>query len=108
VRFLLDEMFPARTAQLLRHGDDHTADHVAEVGLAGATDEEVAAHARAHDAAIVTENVADFAPMEELIVVFVRKRHLPAGGAQAAALAALLRRWAEEHPRPYLGHHWPT
>jgi hypothetical protein len=33
---------------------------------------------------------------------------LPAGGGQAAALAKILDRWAEDHPEPYLGHHWPT
>jgi hypothetical protein len=32
----------------------------------------------------------------------------PVGGAQAAALASLLRRWAHAHPRPYVGHHWPS
>jgi hypothetical protein len=45
--------------------------------------------------------------MKDLVIVFVRKRHLPAGRGQAAALASLLRRWATEHPRPYVGHHWP-
>lgn len=100
-------MFPASTAQHLREADGHTAQHVSEVGLTGAPDDEVATFARAHDAVVVTENVADFAWMEELIVVFVLKRHLPAGGAQATALASLLQRWTNEHPRPYVGHHWP-
>jgi predicted nuclease of predicted toxin-antitoxin system len=108
VRFLIDEVFPASAAQHLRQGGDHEAEHVSEVGLAGAADAEVAAYARAHGCVVITENVADLAPMEDLVTVFVRKRHLPAGGAQAAALAALLRRWASEHPRPYVGHHWPA
>jgi hypothetical protein len=108
VRFLIDEMFSASTAHRLREDGDHAAEHVSEVGLAGAADPEVAAFARAHSIVVVTENVPDFAQVEELVIVFVRKRHLPAGGAQPAALAALLRRWATEHPRPYVGHHWPA
>jgi predicted nuclease of predicted toxin-antitoxin system len=108
VRFLIDEMFPANTVRLLQEGGDHEAAHVTEIGLAGATDPEVSAFARAHGHVVVTENVADFAPMEDLVVVFVLKRQLPVGGAQAAALASLLRRWANAHPRPYVGHHWPT
>jgi hypothetical protein len=106
VRFLLDEMFPVAAAALLRQGG-HDAQHVREVGLAGAADTKVAAFARQHGAAVVTENVADFAPMDDVVLVFVLKRHLPAGGGQAAALASLLTRWAREHPRPYIGHHWP-
>lgn len=108
MRFLIDEMFPASAAQQLRRDDDHSAEHVGEVGLAGATDHDVASFARAHDSVLVTENVVDFAHIEGLVIVFVLKRHLPAGGAQGTALASLLRRWAGEHPRPYIGHHWPA
>jgi predicted nuclease of predicted toxin-antitoxin system len=107
VRFLLDELFPTASAQHLREHHEHTAEHVSEVGLAGAADDEVAAFARADGRVVVTENAADLARPEDLVLVFIRKRHLPAGGAQAAALAELLRRWAAEHPRPYVGHHWP-
>jgi hypothetical protein len=108
VRFLIHEMFPASAARHLRDGGDHAAEHVCEVGLTGAADPEVATFARAHGLVLVTENVADSAPMRDLTIAFVRKRHLPAGGAQGAALASLLRRWASEHPRPHVGHHWPT
>jgi hypothetical protein len=41
------------------------------------------------------------------VLVFVLKRNLPAGGAQAPVLAAVLDRWNLEHPDPYLGPHWP-
>jgi hypothetical protein len=41
-------------------------------------------------------------------LVFILKRNLPAGGGQAAALARILDRRAEDHPDPYLGHHWPA
>jgi hypothetical protein len=39
--------------------------------------------------------------------VFVLKKNLPTGTAQASELAAALDRWAREHPEPYLGPHWP-
>jgi hypothetical protein len=107
VRFLIDELFPPAAAQQLREDGRHAAEHVRDVGLAGTPDEAVVSFARAHGAVVVTENVADVANAPELVVVFVRQRDLPAGGAQASALAARLRRWAEDNPRPYLGHHWP-
>jgi hypothetical protein len=58
--------------------------------------------------AVVTENVVDFAAERDLVLVFVLKKNLPAGGEQAAALAKVLDRWAQEHPDPYLGPHWPS
>jgi Domain of unknown function (DUF5615) len=105
--FLIDEMFPAATAEILRdtHGQD--AVHVREVGLSAADDAQVAATARAEGRAIVTENVADFAAERNLALIFVLKKNLPAGGGQAAALAKVLDRWAHDFPDPYLGHHWP-
>ena len=105
--FLVDEMFPAETAVLLRDTYGHDAVHVTEAGLRGAGDARVAALARAQSRAIVTENVADFAPERELVLVFVLKKHLPAGGGQAAALAKVLDGWAKDYPEPYLGPHWP-
>jgi hypothetical protein len=105
--FLIDEMFPPATAEILRdtHGQD--AVHVGEVGLSAADDAQVAATARAEGRAVVTENVVDFAAERDLPLVFVLKKNLPAGGAQAAALARVLDRWAHDFPDPYLGHHWP-
>ena len=105
--FLVDEMFPPYAAVLLREKYGHDAVHVAEAGLQGAEDALVAAAARAGSRAIVTENVADFAAERDLVLLFVLKKNLPAGGAQAAALAAALDQWAREHPDPYLGPHWP-
>jgi hypothetical protein len=105
--FLIDEMFSPAAAVLLREKYGHDAVHVREVGLEGADDAQVAAAGRAEHRAIVTENVADFAAERDLALVFVLKRNLPAGGGQASALAAVLDRWAENHPRPYLGPHWP-
>jgi hypothetical protein len=105
--FLVDEMFPSAAAALLREKYGHDAVHVAEAGLQGADDAQVAAAARAESRAVVTENVADFAAERDVVLLFVLKKNLPAGGAQAAALAAVLDRRADEHPDPYRGPHWP-
>jgi len=107
VRFLLDEMFPAAAVGHLRDEFHHDAVHVAEVGLRGAADGDVAAVARTEQRALVTENVADFAGEHDLVLVCVLKRKLPAGGGQAPALAQVLQRWATANPRPYIGQHWP-
>jgi len=105
--FLIDEMFPATTASLLRDKYGHDAVHVTEAGLRGAPDAQVAAAARAERRAVVTENVADFSPKRDIVLIFVLKRNLPAGSAQAPALVAILDRWNHEHPDPYIGPHWP-
>lgn len=107
MRFLIDETFPPAAADLLRDHHGHDAAHVTEVGLGAADDPDVAAAARTHDRALVTENVVHFAHERDLVLVFVHKRRLPAGGAQASALAELLDRWAADHPAPYRGPHWP-
>lgn len=106
--FLVDEMFPLTTAVVLREVYGHDAVHVSEVGLRAADDTQVAASARAERRALVTENVVDFSPERDLVLVFVLKKNLPAGGGQAPALAKILDRWAQQHPCPYLGPHWPT
>jgi hypothetical protein len=105
--FLIDEMFPVAAAELLRDTYGRDAVHVAEVGLRAADDAQVAATARAEGRAVVTENVADFAAERDVVLVFVLKKNLPAGGGQAPALARALDRWAHDFPDPYLGHHWP-
>lgn len=105
--FLIDEMFPTQAAVLLRDSYGHDAVHVAEAGLRAVGDVEVAAFARAQGRVMVTENVADFAAERDVVLVFVLKKNLPAGGGQAAALAKTLDRWAADHPQPYLGPHWP-
>lgn len=106
--FLIDEMFPPVAATLLRDSYGHDAVHVTEVGLLAAEDAQVAAAARAEGRVLVTENVADFAGERDVVLVFVLKRNLPAGGGQAAALAKGLDAWARATPDPYLGPHWPA
>ncbi|WP_017627355.1 DUF5615 family PIN-like protein [Nocardiopsis chromatogenes] len=105
--FLIDEMFPPATARLLRDTYSHDAVHVFEIGLQAAEDSLVAATARAEGRAVVTENVADFAAERDVALVFVLKRNLPPGGAQAAGLPKILADWAQANPVPYLGPHWP-
>jgi len=105
--FLIDETFPVAAAELLRDTYGRDAVHVAQVGLRAADDAQVAATARAEGRAVVTENVADFAAERDVVLVFVLKKNLPAGGGQAPALARALDRWAHDFPDPYLGHHWP-
>jgi len=106
IAFLIDEMFPTAVAELLRDYG-HDAVHVAEVGLRAAEDVQVAAVARAEGRAVVTENVADFCAERDVVLVFVLKKNLPAGGGQAAALAKVLDGWARDDADPYLGPHWP-
>lgn len=106
--FLIDEMFPTTTAESLRERYGHDAVHVAEAGLRGAEDEQIAALARAEGRAVVTENVADFAAERDIALVFVLKRKLPAGAGQGEALAVVLDGWAKANPEPYIGPHWPT
>jgi hypothetical protein len=100
-------MLAAAAAVILRETYGHDAIHVTEVGLGAAEDSDVAALARAQGRAVVTENVADYAAERDVVLVFVLKKNLPAGGAQAAALAKALDRWAQDYPEPYLGPHWP-
>ncbi len=105
--FVIDEMFPDAVASLLRDTYRHDAVHAAEIGLRAADDTQIAAATRAQGRAVVTENVADFAAKRDAVLVFVLKKNLPAGGGQAAALATALDHWAQDHPEPYLGPHWP-
>jgi hypothetical protein len=57
---------------------------------------------------ILDGDFADFAAERDLVLVFVLKKNVPAGGGQAATLARVLDRWDTDHPDPYLGRHWPT
>lgn len=106
--FLIDEMFPIAAAALLRDTYGHDAAHVGKAGLRAAEDAHVAAAAQREGRAVVTENVVDFASERDVVLMFVLKKNLPTGGGQAAALAKVLDRWAQDHPDPYLGPHWPS
>lgn len=108
MRLLLDEMFPSESARRLRDEFGHDAVHVDELGLQGMADPQVAAMARVEDRAMVTENVGDYAHEADLVLVCALKRDLPAGGAQAPALARVLDAWCRANPEPYVGQHWPS
>jgi Domain of unknown function (DUF5615) len=105
VRFLIDEMFPPMTCELLAERG-HDAVHVRDRGVNARPDSEVAAVPIREDRALVTENVKDFAAQQDLAVVCVLKSRLPASG-MAEHLARLLDKWATATPHPYLGLHWP-
>ena len=107
MNLLLDEMFPSDAARQLRDAFGHDAVHVDDLGMGGVDDRQVAAVARADGRAVVTENIADYAGEQDLVLVCVLKRTLLSGGAQTSALAKLLERWVTENPHPYVGHHWP-
>jgi hypothetical protein len=100
-------MFPPGTSVLLRDKYSRDAVHVCEAGLVGAADSHVAATARSEGRAVVTENVADFAGERDVVLVFILEKNLPAGGAQAPALAKILDQWSRANPGPYIGAHWP-
>ena len=55
---------------------------------------------------LVTENVKDFVGEQSLVIVRVLKSRLRQKG-MAGHLAATLDAWAQAHPDPYLGLHWP-
>lgn len=52
--------------------------------------------------ALDTENVADFAAEQDVVLVCVLKRNLPAGVCPTHALATVVDRWASDNPRPVL------
>ena len=108
MKLLLDEMFPQAAAVVLRDEFGHDALHVGEAGLHGADDAVIATLARSEHRAVVTENISDYAPEPDLVLVCVLKRKLPSGGAQTRALADVLDRWVQDNPAPYVGQHWPT
>ena len=95
-----------RTEQAIEHGADRP--DVGLAGLGGQGEHPGGRRSRPrHGQGVVTENVADFAAEREVGLLFIPQKYLPAGGAQAPALAAILDRWADEHPEPYLGSDWP-
>jgi len=115
VRCLLDEMLPRTLGQMLTEGG-HDAVSVHDVELTGAPDDEIFSFAVVEDRIIVTENFGDFARLLEdrqssdapcIPVVFVRKSNFPKGGGLSLHLAKHLQKWAQDHPDPYVGAHWP-
>lgn len=106
MRFLIDEMFPAAAAELLR-ANGHDAVHVFERGLGARPDSELVALAKSESRVLVTENVQDFAVAPGIAVACVLKSRLRAK-AMAVDLAELLTRWAAGEPEPLPGLYWPA
>lgn len=114
MRFLLDEMYAPKVAALLGERR-HDAVHVADLGLAGAPDEDVLARSVAEGRTLVTENASDFVPLLDLRqvaglsmtpVLLALKEGRGTGGRLHARLARDIDRWAVAHPQPYAHVHW--
>jgi predicted nuclease of predicted toxin-antitoxin system len=103
-RFLIDENLSPQLARHLRFTFGFDAVHVSEVGLAGASDTEVLAHAIAEHRLIMTSNGADFRklgrrhPRPPGLVVFLsavgRARQIVPGEILANAVHAEIDRGA--------------
>ena len=105
MRFLIDQMFPHATCELL-NDRGHDAVHVRHRGVDARPDAEVVAVAAAEERVIVTDNVKDFAGVHGVTILCVLKSWLPPQGMHVH-LAELLDKWAMTHPKPYRGLHWP-
>jgi hypothetical protein len=101
VRLLLDEMYPAALAELLRdRGHDVVA--VVEVAeLVGRPDGDVVRWAHEHERAVVTENVVDYAGLEPGAhggLVLVNSRRWPRTRSRIPRLADALGALLTTHP----------
>ena len=114
MRFLIDEMYAERVAQLLVERG-HDAVHVRDIGLGGALDADVLARAADEDRIVVTENAVDFlslldqrqgagAAMTPVLVALTAGRGV--GGRLHARLASAIDSWAAENVDPYAHAHW--
>ncbi|MHB1525269.1 MAG: DUF5615 family PIN-like protein [Candidatus Dormibacteria bacterium] len=105
MKLLLDEMYPPALAAALRAGG-LDASTVGELGLGGRSDPDVLVAAEADGYVLLTENVADFAPLAAehlttgrhhpgvLIALSSRFSRRPSG---INAIAAAVRSVANEH-----------
>lgn len=114
MRFLVDEMYGERVAELLCERG-HDAVHVRSIGLGGAPDADVLARAVDEARTLVTENASDFVPLLDqrqsagvpttpVLVALTAGRGL--AGALHARLADEIARWAGGNADPYAHAHW--
>lgn len=114
MRFLLDEMYGERVAELLCERG-HDAVHVRSIGLGGASDADVLARAVDERRTVVTENASDFLPLLDqrqgagvpttpVLVALTAGRGV--GGALHARLADDIGAWAADNDDPYAHAHW--
>ena len=103
MRLLLDEMYPPRLAVQLR-ADGYDVVAVVELSnLVSRTDAEVARWARQNDRVLVTENVADSAPMdiaEHAGLLLLSARRWPRTSSGQPRLLTALRTWLQAHAGP--------
>lgn len=114
MRFLVDEMYGERVAELLVERG-HDAVHVRDIGLGGTADADVLARAVGDRRTLVTENAADSLPlldrrqsagmpMTPVLVALTAGRGV--GGARHARLADDIDRWTARNADPYAHAHW--
>ena len=101
MKLLLDEMYPRRLAEQLR-AEGHDVVAVVELpDLVGREDAEVARWAREHGRVVVTENVADHAPLdvdEHAGLLLVNARRWPRTPSGLPRLLTALRSWLDAQP----------
>jgi hypothetical protein len=89
LKLLLDEMYPSFIADDLRdRGHDVVSVH--EAPGRGTPDDEVFDRARSDGRAIVTENIRDYRPLAEALLV--------AGGSHAGVVFTTDKRWPRSDP----------
>ena len=89
MKLLLDEMYPSLIARELRaRGHDVVSVH--ESPGSGTSDERVLDHARSEGRAVLTENVRDFRPLAEALIV--------AGESHAGLVFTTDKRWPRTDP----------
>lgn len=107
-------MYGEQLAHLLDQRGHDTV-HVRDVGLGGAPDAEVLAHAIDSRRTLVTENAVDFLPLLDqrqaaglsmTAVLIALKAGRGVGGALHVRLAADLDTWGTDNPTPYAHAHW--
>jgi predicted nuclease of predicted toxin-antitoxin system len=114
MKFLVDEMYSERVAELLCERG-HDAVHARGIGLGGARDADVLARAVENGRTVATENAADFVPLLDqrhgagvpttpVLIALTTGRGV--GGALHARLAADIDRWARSQGDPYAHVHW--
>lgn len=114
MRFLIDEMYAERVAELLVELG-HDATHVRDIGLGGAPDGDVLARAVDEMRKLVTENASDFLPllgqrqgaglpMTPVLIALTAGRGV--AGAPHSRLANDIHSWAVDNPDPYAHAHW--
>ena len=113
MRFLLDEMYGERAAEILCERG-HDAVHVRAIGLGGAPDVDVLARAVDERRTLVTENARDFLPLLDqrqsagvsTTPVLVARPWSRRGGTLHARLADDIDSWAADNTAPYAHAHW--